>query len=983
MYRSGASCTARRDESIAASPTINRLKMTASRTFCESRGTMVPRSTAIRLICTVLLACRLAKLTIQAGVKVLFASETSKLTINGELLIDGQPRLPVTFGATGIPLSKGTWPGIVIEAQTLNKTATIRHAEFLGCSTCVTVRSSDVDVDWVRVRRCTQYGFYLEDTSDDGHAFRISNTSVRDCSNGIYATGGEKGRFEIVSTVLMDNSEAGLCLQGMASTTVLTSRLVKNGAGIRANPGAGRVTIIACEFSRQQQIGLEMKNFESLLITNSTFDGNGQGCILMSGGIITLEGNIFVGNSYVGVFITVVVNLSLVNNIFENNGVQQNGACHVTHSDQATRGEILGNYFRRNGQITFQGGMKNVSVTRNVFYDNHANEYGVVQIGTNILFQNNTLVNNTAGTTAAALFVGSATAVLRFNVFSNPACPHELWYNAPYSAGELDARHNFWGVAEATTVEPRRIRARLFDFYDDLTKGIVQMAPFYRDSFFAVVVYGAGEAVSPNGFTGGAVRGVTLTLPRGDYTITENILVAPASALIMSAGTALTFKGRTGIRIEGKLLSGSSTEMGFANLSTDSDTWYGIVCSKCEEITLRKVEMSKFELFQVTDTNVSLTNVTLSDSQSGLKLSCDGTCLINITVESCTFAGVLGAAINVQGVYDCFLKVSNSSFVNVMGNALRYGEESRGQASIEISSCYFKSESKDNEIILINANMWSGYFYKVRIVDSVFKGGALGVTISMQRGNLEFSGNVLHGFYRSAIRTTIMQQATNFTIHNNTLTNNSGEHVAYMYSGIEFDDYAFNKNDVTNNSARTAVMISGFSPVLHYNLFENSEASWELSVPSPQGRQKINATMNWWGSNTAQSIAPRINDGSNIGVLLLPYLMSRDISNVLQQADKISTRNGTLSGVANIDTWIQYVDGGYEVVGDITVQEGATLTIEPGVELRFRDSLAMEVQGKICKEHTKCITFKRSRRQNAELSLLRTWVQILFLAAWG
>ncbi|CAN0381923.1 unnamed protein product [Lampetra planeri] len=484
----------------------------------------------------------------------------------GELLIDGQPRLPVTFGATGIPLSKGTWPGIVIEAQTLNKTATIRHAEFLGCSTCVTVRSSDVDVDWVRVRRCTQYGFYLEDTSDDGHAFRISNTSVRDCSNGIYATGGEKGRFEIVSTVLMDNSEAGLCLQGMASTTVLTSRLVKNGAGIRANPGAGRVTIIACEFSRQQQIGLEMKNFESLLITNSTFDGNGQGCILMSGGIITLEGNIFVGNSYVGVFITVVVNLSLVNNIFENNGVQQN-------------------------------------------------EYGVVQIGTNILFQNNTLVNNTAGTTAAALFVGSATAVLRFNVFSNPACPHELWYNAPYSAGELDARHNFWGVAEATTVEPRRIRARLFDFYDDLTKGIVQMAPFYRDSFFAVVVYGAGEAVSPNGFTGGAVR----------------------------------------------------------------------------EITLRKVEMSKFELFQVTDTNVSLTNVTLSDSQSGLKLSCDGTCLINITVESCTFAGVLGAAINVQGVYDCFLKVSNSSFVNVMGNALRYEN-------------VFQNPTSEHEVVTVTRN---------------------------------------------------------------------------------------------------------------------------------------------------------------------------------------------------------------------------------------------------------------------------------------
>nr|XP_032837233.1 uncharacterized protein LOC116958620 [Petromyzon marinus] len=886
---------------------------------------------------------KFAKLTIQPGVKVVFSFPASRLTIQGELFVNGQPGLPVNFGPSGIPLTSGQWYGIVINADAPNKKSTIRHAEFVSCSVCVTAQSSNVDIDEVRIRKAVT-GLQFEDLRNADHTVIINNTRVTNSNDGIRVS-ARNGNFHLSSVSLLDNANAGVYLTNMALMSVAECNFKQNTYGIFYYVETPSIlNVINCQISQQRNYGMYVDGYGtiSLLVKNSSISGNANGLILnvRGSGIAVLEDNLFTNNSFYGLSIYNGNHLSLVNNVIQNNAIARDQACLITSSSYMS---IDGNLFIGNkGQIQFAGGPFPANITNNVFRGNDANQRSEAAVAIDLpaFFANNTITDNVAP--LAAVAVSSYASTVAFNVFSNPGCPYEIKCSALYEIGaEVNAQHNYWGVPEEL-----RVRARILDFYNDLALGVVEMLPFFQDPGLSVHIGSPGETVLTGNFTGGAIRNGSLSLPRGNYFITGNILVEPASVLSLSSGASLTFMGRTGMRIEGKLIIGSPDEEECSKLSADSVPWHGIICNYCEEITLQQVEMTNFEMFQVSGTSISMTNVKVKDSQSGLTfLSSQKYPVMHLTFENCTFSGILSDAINMNMWNSYFiLNISKSTFTNFGRSAVVINNAE--DFTIEISSSYFTAESSSYALILNSFN-WNA-ISNCRIVDSVFVGGLYGVFISMTRSDLEISGNLIRGFRQSALSISDSGAHSYVHIHGNTFEDNHGDFVIQMYADLE-ENYTFYHNDLTNNSATTSLVVHGASPTLHYNYFENPEATFEMSAPNSQ--RSVDATLNWWGQVLDQSVAARINDvhkdENRAEVVFFPFLVSRNASDLSRREETVFLETGILGGVVKNRTVIPYLDGGYEVIRDITVEASATLTLEPGVQLRFHESVLMEVKGQL------------------------------------
>ncbi|XP_078472002.1 uncharacterized protein LOC144733868 [Lampetra planeri] len=882
---------------------------------------------------------KFAKLTIQPGVKVVFSFPTSRLTIQGELFVNGQPGLPVNFGPSGIPLTSGQWYGIVINADAPNKKSTIRHAEFVSCSVCVTAQSSNVDIDQVRIHKAVT-GLQFEDPSNVDHTVIINNTRVTNSNDGIKIS-ARNGDFHLFSVSVIDNANAGVYLTNMASMSVAECNFKQNAIGILYFVNSpSSLNVINCQISQQRNYGMYVYGYGtiSFLVKNSLISGNGNGLYLRGSVIAVLEDNLFTNNSFYGLSIYNDNHMSLVNNVIQNNAIASGQACLITSSSYMS---IDGNLFNGNkGQIQFTGGPFPANITNNVFRGNDANQRSEAAVAIDLLtfFANNTLTDNVAP--LAAVAVSSYASTVTFNVFSNPSCPYEMKCSALYEIGaKINAHHNYWGVPEEL-----RARARILDFSNDLALGVVEMLPLFQDPGLSVHIGSPGETVFTGNFTGGAIRNGSLNLPRGNYFITSNILVEPASVLSLSSGASLTFMGRTGMRIEGKLIIGSPDEEELSKLSADSVPWHGIICNNCEEMTLQQVEITNFEMFQVSGTSISMTNVKVKDSRSGLTfLSSQKYSVMHLTFENCTFSGILSDAINMNmWNYYFLLNISKSTFTNFGRSAVVINNAQ--DFTIEISSSYFTAESSSYALSLNSYNWYT--ISNCRIVDSVFVGGLYGVYISITRSNLEVSGNLIRGFSQNALSISDSGAHSYIHVHGNTFEHNHGDFVIQMSADHEAN-YTFYHNDLTNNSATTSLIVQGASPTLHYNYFENPEATFEISARNGNSQQYVDATLNWWGQVSDQSVAARINDESSAEVVFFPFLVSRNVSDLSRTEDTVFLEAGVLGGVVKNHTVIPYVDGGYEVIRDITVEASATLTLEPGVQLRFHESVLMEVKGQL------------------------------------
>ncbi|CAH1231914.1 TNXB [Branchiostoma lanceolatum] len=106
-------------------------------------------------------------------------------------------------------------------------------------------------------------------------------------------------------------------------------------------------------------------------------------------------------------------------------------------------------------------------------------------------------------------------------------------------------------------------------------------------------------------------------------------------------------------------------------------------------------------------------------------------------------------------------------------------------------------------------------------------------------------------------------------LDNNVFFNNSGKHVvswegrSRSTSEQMCENNLFYDNIGQTPGEKYTVVVSGRDVQLHGNVLTNPANDAELATPNRAGNFTVNATLNWWGFNSASAISSRIRDGND------------------------------------------------------------------------------------------------------------------------
>ena len=218
----------------------------------------------------------------------------------------------------------------------------------------------------------------------------------------------------------------------------------------------------------------------SATITNNTISNNSAsgGGGIFNRGLATITNNAISNNSAGGggggIF-TDGGSATITNNTISNNSAGGGGGISTQGgSDTITNNTIANNSASYGGGIYNNGGNSgSATITNNTISNNHApSSYGgggIYNASGLATMRYNTITDSTS----SAIYLSSGAAFIRTN---NIFTTGYALYNGTTS--DMDARYNYWNSVNTDT-----INAKIFDYYDDFTKGVVYYRQFLKAPF--------------------------------------------------------------------------------------------------------------------------------------------------------------------------------------------------------------------------------------------------------------------------------------------------------------------------------------------------------------------------------------------------------------------------------------------------------------------------------------------------------------------
>jgi hypothetical protein len=451
--------------------------------FIDSDTTWTPECGPY-LIRTNVLVMNGATLIIEAGTTVMFDADKA-MSVDGRLLAEGAPNALVSFTTgQGLP-----WGYLSFYGQSSGSVLEHTVVEYAGSLTvdpnaAVRVDGVDAEFEGLIVRESLADGIHVFNDGtammadlmvfdnqgcgicidSDTPAFAITNSTVRDnLAGGIQIISGASGT--VSDNVIQGNAGlhgAGLHLGFVGVVSVTQNRIIQNhamgwGGGIYAT-GTGSAVAISDNFiaSNQAERGGGIlaiyhavteisRNF--ILFNQSSYDGH-----RAAGGLdISHHSD----------------ELAIVNNVIASNtaanSTQGGGAAFYALDDSTIRSNTFAyNFSETNGGAAFYLAEPDITLEANTIFSNTATsspegDYGAVEIH----YYATTLQHN--------------------NFFDNHF--YELKNSAPLAAGTINAQFNWWGAADQT-----EIQARIYDWFDDATVGVVDFADWLAEPWPAAPV---------------------------------------------------------------------------------------------------------------------------------------------------------------------------------------------------------------------------------------------------------------------------------------------------------------------------------------------------------------------------------------------------------------------------------------------------------------------------------------------------------------
>ena len=178
-------------------------------------------------------------------------------------------------------------------------------------------------------------------------------------------------------------------------------------------------------------------------------------------------------------------------------------------------------------------------------------------------------------------------------------------------------------------------------------------------------------------------------------------------------------------------------------------------------------------------------------------------------------------------------------------------------------------------------------------------------------------------------------------VKDNAFVNSTGAHVVKIAARSYKGTITVHGNQFSDNAAGTTMLLdSGYAASVTRNKFDNPLAEYEVKVTAAYSESSVvYATQNWWGSGLYSDITSRIYDHSIDSwvarVVFQPYRIARNLTTLSRSTSDFFRGSMVIGGTVKKDTLLQKSDTPYEVVDDITIPIGVTLTVEAGTEIKF------------------------------------------------
>ena len=340
--------------------------------------------------------------------------------------------------------------------------------------------------------------------------------------------------------------------------------------------------------------------------------------------------------------------------------------------------------------------------------------------------------------------------------------------------------------------------------------------------------------------------------------------------------------------------------------------------------------------------------------------------------------------------------VRHNSYRGVFISWSRYSSRYRSQSDqrLQVSNCTFSDTPANQALYVTLYNGYSDVDLRVNITQNVFERNLQGlyfyrypsgISATIDRNTfLHNDGGCCSGalsvydrfYYSSSTHSPVI-------VENNVFTENNGEYVARLQTQASFNSayqvadalLVFRDNSMMKNALsprmttsnrwnvkstpNAVVLITGtlFTTVYH-NIFDNPNATIELAVQVDgfSSLDRINVSLNWWGTANETKISEKIfdfDDSNHLAVAsYFPFLLSSSISDVASSSHPRTyppflKKNGEVGGQLATDFSLSAAGGPYVVTRDITILPNGTLTVEAGTVLTFQQFVGVLVEGSL------------------------------------
>ncbi len=159
--------------------------------------------------------------------------------------------------------------------------------------------------------------------------------------------------------------------------------------------------------------------------------------------------------------------LEMVNNIIIKNSAAGGGGVANIYRAIIGNNELLENFASFGGSIANFG---IITITNNQIINNFAYNGGSIYNRGEAFLNNNTIIDSSLST----IFIINPIITINNNNLNNLNVNGYTLYNN--SSETINARNNYWYTLDSITIEQK-----IYDFYDDFTKGIIYYQPFLRE----------------------------------------------------------------------------------------------------------------------------------------------------------------------------------------------------------------------------------------------------------------------------------------------------------------------------------------------------------------------------------------------------------------------------------------------------------------------------------------------------------------------